>query len=202
MGNYKMNNIKYYFQNKKWDKIASYPTLEIVKNFSFKDSLRIAYMLLNNNEWEENLQEYAIKLLYEIRNFYNKEWESSWEYDALLGYACLVRYKHEERYEAYRRAFKKCTIPPPRLLIELARCCICPGTPPISYDEAIDLIMKALKSGAYADGIGVLSNIYSIKGDEKNKKLCLKKLEDPNQIDSPSIDPKFLQEYYLNNMIL
>ena len=73
------------------------------------------------------------------------------------------------RYEAYKRAFERNKNPPPRLLIELARCCVCPGYPPISYDQAIDLVMEALKNASYADGISLLCNIYSLKGDKEKR---------------------------------
>lgn len=193
------NAITFLFENHQWEKLAnSYSPIELAKSLSFKNGLRLAYQLLYNNTWEETLQEYAVKLLNEIRKNYPEDWNETWEYDALLGLAYYITRKYDERYEAYKRAFDKTNNPPPGLLIELARCCICPGTPPISYDEAIDLVKKAIKEAPYTDGIGLLSHIYSLKNDKINEKYWVKILENSNQkFESPSIEPKFLVDEYL-----
>lgn len=199
------SSINYFIENRLWDKLtSSYSPSEIVKALSFKDGLRLAYRLLYNDGWDEYLQDYAIKLLYELREFYSKEWNKSWKYDALIGLACDITYKHEERYEAYKRAFEKVDEPPPRLLIELARCCICPGPPPISYDQAIELVMKALKNVQYADGVSLLCNLYSLKDEDEKKNYwsnVLKNMNDSGKkFNSPSIEPKFLVEEYLREL--
>lgn len=127
----KNNDIITLFNNHLWGKLAnSYSPIEIAKSLSFKNGLRLAYRLLYNDAWEEQLQEYAVNLLYEIRKVHQESWKESWEYDALLGLACYITLKYDERYEAYKQAFDKTNNPPPGLLIELARCCICPGPPP------------------------------------------------------------------------
>ena len=207
MGSNKMNqtNIVLLFKNHLWENLARlYSSNDIVKILSFKESLILAYQLLYNDSWDEDLQEYAIKLLYEIRNNHSQDWDKSWEYDALIGLACDIRYKHEERYLAYKKAIEKCNDPPPRLLIEFARCCVCPGHPPITYDEAIELTMKALRDAQYSDGISLLCNLYSLKNDEINKEYWSKVLKNINdngkKINSPSMEPKFLVDEYLKNL--
>lgn len=195
------NNIVFLFKNNSWEEVAtSYPVHEVVKSLSFEDGLRLAYRLLYNDQWDETFQEYAVKLLYEIREVYPKKWNNSWEYDALLGSACNITLKHDERYQAYKKAFDNTSNPPPGLLIELARCSICPGSPPISYDDSIDLVKKALKKAPYADGIGLLSHLYSLKDDKKNEEYWVKALKNCNQeLVSPSIEPKFLVEEFLED---
>jgi hypothetical protein len=205
MGNNKMNHrndITSLFENRLIEEIAnSYSPNEVVKSLSFLDGLRLSYLLLYNDKWDENLQEFAIKLLYEIRKVYPEEWNASWEYDALLGGACNITCKYDERYEAYKRAFDKADNPPPGLLIEFARCCICPGSPPISYDQAIELILKALKQAHYADAIGLLSHIYSLKDDFQNEDYWSDILKNSNQeFVSPPIEPKFLVDEYLKDL--
>jgi tetratricopeptide (TPR) repeat protein len=194
------DDIIYLFNNKHLRQLANlYPPKEVIASLSFKDGLRLAYRLLYNKGWDEDLQEYAIKLFYEIREIYPNEWNASWEYDALLGLACYIRYKHEERYEAYQRAFDKAENPPPRLLIELARCCICPGPPPIPYDQAINLVMTALKEAPYTDGIGVLRLLNSAKGDREQEAYWAKILESADEtFNSPLIEPQFLVEEYFS----
>lgn len=208
MGDNKMkkNNIIFLIENKNFQELVrSYLPIEIVKSLSFRDGLRLAYRLLYNEKWDDDLQEFAIKLLYEIRNSYAEMWNESWEYDALLGIACDITCKYDERYderyEAYKRAFEKTKNPPPRLLIELARCCICPGSPPFSYDDAIKLVSRALEDAPYADGIGLLSHLYSLKDDKKNEDYWTKILKNSNQeFVSPPIEPKFLIEEYLKEI--
>lgn len=196
------NNLISFFENHQWKKIAlTYSSDEIVKLLSFRDCLRLSYRLLYNDEWDNKLQEYAVKLLNEIRKNFPNEWNYTWEYDALLGMACYVTHKYDERYEAYRRAFDKIKNPPPGLLIEFARSCICPGSPPISYDNAIDLVKKALEVAPYADGIGLLSHIYSLKDDEVNADFWTNILKTTDkEFVSPSIEPKFLVEDYLKTI--
>lgn len=191
--------IEILFKNHLWEKLTFlYTPREIVQTLSFRDSLVAAYFLLNNDTWDETLQEYAVKLFYEIRDYYGEDWNRSWEWDALLGMACEITRKHEERYDAYKRAFDRAKSPPPRLLIELGQCCICPGSPPITYDHAIDLISLAMKNQLYADGVSVLCNIYSIKEDENMKKYWMGILETLSpRATSPSITPSFLVQEYL-----
>lgn len=198
----KKNMLLELINDQSWKDISSlYEPSEIVKNLGFKDCLRVAYHLLYNDSWDEDLQMFAVMLLEETRRAYSKEWKDSWEYDALLGLACDITSKHEERYEAYKRAFDRVDKPPPRLLIELARCCVCPGDPPISYDRAIELVTIALKEAQYADGISLLCNIYSLKNDEIKQKYWSDVLRNLNtegkKINSPLIDPKFLVEEYV-----
>jgi len=68
----------------------TYSPHEIVKTLSFKDALRLSYRLLYNDTWDEKLQEYAVKLLYETQSVYPEEWDKSWEYEALLGLAVIL----------------------------------------------------------------------------------------------------------------
>lgn len=199
MNNKKIDDL---FENHMWEQLArSYSPHEIAKYLSFEDGLRVAYRLLYNDLWDASLQVYAAELLSEVSKVYPKDWNKSWEYNALLGLAYYIARKYDERYKAYKNAFDRATEPPPRLLIELARCCICPGHPPISYDDAIDLVMKAIKDAPYADGIGLLSHIYSIKEDKKNEEYWTNILRISNQeFVSPPIEPKFLIEEYLRDV--
>ncbi len=187
------------FQQHQWEKLVNlYSPNEIIKLLSFKDGLRFAYRLLYNRSWDENLQKQAVDLFYEIRKTYPQDWHQSWEYNALLGLACYITKNYEERYEAYKQAFNMTEHPQPGLLIELARCCICPGPPPISYEDAIHLVKKALEEAPYADAIGLLSHIYSLKNDKKNEEYWNEVLKKSDQkFISPSIEPKFLVEEYL-----
>jgi hypothetical protein len=183
------------FREKCWQEIAnSYAVNQVAKALSFKEGLQLAYKLLYDKVWEDELQEYAVQLLNGIRKAYPNEWNSSWQYDAFLGEACNVTFKFDERYLAYKRAYETCPSPPPRLLIELAGCCDCPGPPPISYDEAIRLAKQAIKDYPYVDGVGLLHLIYSLNDDEKNEEFWKKRWHELREknAQSPSITPDFL----------
>ena len=197
----KNNDTMDLFENRCWDKLTNtYTPTETANFLSFKNALHVAYQLLYNDQWDEDLQSYSVKLLYEIRKKYPKEWNDNWEYEALLGQACYITRKYDERYKAYKQAFDKTNNPPPGLLIEFARCCICSGHPPISYDDAINLVKQALKDAPYSNGIGLLSHIYSLKEDEVNEEIWKKNLANCNKdFLAPSIEPKFLVEEYLQN---
>lgn len=194
------------FNKHLWVQIANaFSPENVAKTLIFKDALRVAYRLLYNDKWDENLQDYAITLFNILRNIYPNEWNGNWQYDALLGLACRITNRYEEKYEAYKRAFDKANPKPDRLLIELARCCDCPGTPPISYEKAIDLLNEALKNHMYGDAVGLISTVYSLRGDEENKirwSKILAKIIEENGEDSPSIEPEFLVKEYKEELEL
>lgn len=198
----KDNKITILYEKKKWIEICRlYSPQEVVNTLDFKESLITAYQLLYNKDWDSDIQKYAIHLLNEIRQYYKDQWNQDWKYDALLGLAYHITYQQDQRYLAYKSAFNKISKnPPARLLIELARCCICPGSPPFSYDQGISLITEALKEALYTDGIRVLCNLYSLKEDKEKMEYWSKILENSNpDFESPLIEPEFLIDNYLSN---
>lgn len=60
--------------------------------------------------------------------------------------------------------------PPPQLLIAMARCYIAPGKPPITEEEAIDLVKQAIKTTQYIEGIELLRGLYKSIGNIKEQK--------------------------------
>lgn len=181
-------------QEKKWKElITNFNHSDIVKELCFFKAIKLSHLLLYNEKWDENIQEFAIKLLEAIMVTHPKEWNSSWQYDAFLGLAYDITLKYDERYEAFKRALEKVSPPPPQLLIAMAGCCICPGSPLVSYDQAIEYLNLALKDYLYVDGVGLMRAIYSLKNDIKNENYwtkIFKEIENHN-IESPSLDPDF-----------
>ncbi len=182
-------------QEKRWQELTSNFTPEdIVRDLPFLTSINLVYSLLYNKEWDENIQEFSVRLLEAIKNSHPKEWASSWQYDAFLGLAYDIILKYNERYEALLKALAKTKNPPPQLLIAIASCSLCPGRPPISYEEAIKYLEIALKDYLYVDGVSLMRAIYALKKDKNNEKHwseILKKIENSN-IESPSLDPEFI----------
>ncbi|MBA3237985.1 MAG: hypothetical protein H0T62_06495 [Parachlamydiaceae bacterium] len=148
---------------------ACFKPLQLVEISGFNKSLETALSMLNNEEWEESLQEYATYLLEAMRRKYPEKWNSSWRYDALLGYAYHITLKYEERYLAYKRSLDKVSPAPPELLVALARCCIAPGKPPLSEAEAILLVKEAIKTTPYVEGIELLKGLYKSIGNKKEQ---------------------------------
>ena len=186
-------------QFKRWyELVEKFTPEELVHIISFRDGLRVAYYLLFNKGWDDALQSYALETFEKLRCTYPIEWNESWQYDALLGLAYYITCEHEKRYEAYKRAFDKAEDPPPRLLIEMARCADCPGTPPIPYEEAIQLVKRALQKGAFVDGFELLSLFYWICRDKEQEAYWAALLKQHHGgASSPSIVPEFLEkEYY------
>lgn len=139
----------------------------LVSVLGFDKTLHVASDMLNNEEWDDSLHEYAISLLEEVKQQFPQKWDSSWKYDALLGVGYHIILKYDERFAAYKRAMNKVQPAPPELLVALARCCFAPGKPPITEEEAISFIKEAIKTTPYIEGIELLRGIYKSLGNAK-----------------------------------
>lgn len=157
-----MNNSKY-FELKNIS--SNHTPSELIESLDFKKAIHIACEMLNNQEWDESLHEFATSILEILRIKYPEKWNLSWKYDALLGYAYNILLKYDERYEAYKRAIDKIKSPPPELLVALAKCCIAPGKPLITVDQAIDLVKDAVSKVHYIEAIELLKGLYKSKGN-------------------------------------
>jgi hypothetical protein len=146
-----------------------YKPLAFIKIFGFSKSVSTACSMLNNEEGDENLQQYATNLLEELKRTYIKKWNADWKYDALLGYAYDITLQYDRRYAAYKRAFDKANPPSPQLLIALAGCCWAPGKPHITEEEAISLTRQAIKDIFYIEGVELLRGLYKSTGNIKEQ---------------------------------
>lgn len=153
----------------------------LVNNRGFDESLNVARQILENEEWDQELQEYAVDLLEEIRKQFSEKWNSNWRYDAFLGYAYNIIFKYDERYAAYKRAFNRISPPPPQLLTALAECCWAPGSPPITEQEAILLVKEAMKEVPYIEAAQLIRGLYKSIGDTNQQvywERILEKIKD------------------------
>jgi hypothetical protein len=197
MGNIKImskEDLRALIHKQRWKDIIKLNIDEVAPLLDFKEGLQLAYELLYNKSWDDELQEYAVQLLYVIRKTFPQEWNASWQHDAFLGEACEVTYKYDERYLAYKKAFDAVTNPLPGLLIALANCCVCPGPTPISFDDALELVKRAVKDYLYIDAVGLMHILYSRKNDTENTqywKELMTQLKDTNK-RAPRIIPEFL----------
>lgn len=149
---------------------AAHLPSDVLNRVPFNDAIKIACEMLYNEEWEDCLQVYATLLLEEMRKKYPEKWNSSWRYDALLGFAYDIILDYDERYAAYKRAFKKVSPQPPELLVAMAGCCWAPGKPPVTHEEAIVLVKQAIKTVPYIEAIEKLRGLYKSIGNSKEQK--------------------------------
>lgn len=185
-----MNSLTYIDLKQKSD---NYTPSDLVRELGFEETLRIARQMLINEEWDESLQEYATKLLEEIRKKYPEKWNSNWKYEAFLGYAYDIVLKYDERYASYKRAADQEHPQPPQLLVALAGCCWAPGKPPITEEEAISFVKQAIASVQYIKAVELLRGLYQSTGNVKEQQYWEKVLEDIKDTGPhlPSLDHIF-----------
>lgn len=155
-----------------------YTTDQIVEELSFEEGMRLAYQMLINKEGDDDLMNFAVDLLQLIRKKYPKNWESDWKNDLFLGDACHITMRYNERYEAYKRASLKFNSVPSNLLVSLARCYSAPGKPPISIDEAEDLIRAALEKEKSIEAVTLIRGICKSMEREEEFSYWNKVLEE------------------------
>ena len=123
-----------------------------------------------------------------MRFQYPALWNSTWKNDALLGSAYNIILEYDKRCQSYKRAFEKANPPSPQLLIALARCSIAPGKPPISEQEAIELVKQAIKTDQYIEGIELLVGLYKSIENAEEKKYWEEKLKfSSRKVQLPSL---------------
>ncbi len=178
-----MKTILELFKTHKMKEISEkYQPNEIVYNLSFKDGMLLGYQLLLNEEMDDNLRDYAVKLLEEYRQAFPKEWDMDWRNDVFLGDAYYLIMKYEERYEAYMRAAKRVSPNPPALLVSLAGCYLFPGSP-ITLEEAEKFVLLALEKEKSIEAATLIRGIYKTKGNSEKFSYwdtILHKLENEN----------------------
>jgi len=192
-----------FLQKRNREIIEQFQPHQVAEFLGFDNSLKLAYRLLYNAKWDEDLQDYAILLICEVKTFYPDEWEKDWRFDAFLGSAYDVVSRddshYDKRYEAYRRAYQKANPPPPELMTALAGCIDAPGKLPILYEEAEMLAKKAFAIEPYSDAAGILCAVFFAKGMEAESQhwakirdeLFFEKGKTP-----PPLEPTFVREGY------
>ena len=116
-----------------------YSPTHLVNLLGFREGLRAADAILNNDDGDWDLRYYAVTMLEELRAAHPAKWDSSWVYDGYLSYAYSMSHDEEERFLACARALTRMEQPPPQLLIEFAHSYSSPGdTIPFSSGDYIN----------------------------------------------------------------
>lgn len=161
--------------------INSYDVSTIAKALPFKDSVVLAYCMLYDKKWEADIQNFATDLLYAIRKNHVKEWNSCWKLDVLLGMACEITMRYEEKYLAYKNASQKTFPTPSSLKVLLAECYNSPGDPPISQQEAKKLLAEALNIEKTIEGVSSMLWICEIQENQAEIEYWNKVLKEVEQ---------------------
>ena len=56
---------------------TTYNPVDVVNRLEFDAVLHLTYDMLNNDKWDESLQEYATSILEQLRRKYPEKWNSS-----------------------------------------------------------------------------------------------------------------------------
>jgi hypothetical protein len=142
---------------------------EWAAKLGFEEAFVLARKMLFNIVGDDSLREYAVEVLEAIRQKYPDQWNSSWKYDAFLGYAYNITLDYDKRYFYYKSAFDKVHPCPPELLVALSGCYATPGKPPITEEEAIALVKQAIQSTLYIEAVARLRTLYDSIGDVKEQ---------------------------------
>ncbi|MGA8165616.1 MAG: hypothetical protein WB791_11470 [Waddliaceae bacterium] len=164
-------------KNKLKEISQKYQPDEVLEFLSFKDGMILSCKLLLNEEMDDNLREYAVKLIEKYRQSYPKEWNENWRNDVFLGDAYHLIMKYDERYKAYKRALERTFPSPPALLVSLAGCYLLADSP-IDSDEAEKLLLDALEKEKSIEAVTLIRGIYKTKGNENKFAYWDKILQD------------------------
>jgi len=79
-----MDNLKILIQKKDWKMLKEkYPPQILAENLSFAEAMLLSRELLENEDWDDDLQTFAINLIRSIKRLRNQEWNANWKYDAI-----------------------------------------------------------------------------------------------------------------------
>lgn len=147
-----------------------FSTKRLVEKLKFANALLLSKRILENEEWNDNLQTFAISLIETIKETFPVEWESDWRHEAYLGYAYDLRgWEYEKQFDAYKNALEKSDKPDPEVLMRLSINWSCPGIYKLKIDEnqAIQYLEEALKVTPYVEGVSCLIDLYSSLGEKE-----------------------------------
>lgn len=181
MGNDAMNKIKDLASKKDWcSLISNYPVKNICTSLNFTEAMHVVKHLFYDDIRDDEKQQYALKLAFEIKKHFKKEWDNDWKNDVFLGGLCVNLWRYDDRYICYKNAYDRLKDPPAELLFLLSVCNRAPGTPPITEEEAEQYLKKSLEKKITAESAFAMKNIYKHQGDkfqEEYWEQMYKKLE-------------------------
>ena len=179
-------------REKNWSTLVfNFSSRKVTQELQFRGAMKLAHELLFNPTGDDDIRNYGIRLLENIRKKYPQEWGESWEYDAFLGEAYRWNCFYDESFLALKRALERTGSPPPSLLVWVADCASCPGPSPIPFTEAIQYLHRAIKEYLYSDATNILSSLHD-RLDETQYAAFWKNIS--YTVRSGKIEPPFMSE--------
>ncbi|NGX58060.1 MAG: hypothetical protein K940chlam3_00961 [Chlamydiae bacterium] len=174
-----MNRIDDLISQKKLEEIVQeYSLEELVKLLSFRKGLFLSKLLLENQKWNSNLQEFAISLIEKIKQSHPKEWDEDWRHEAYFGYAYgALGWDIEKEFDAFYMAAQKSITPTPEILMHMAILWSYPGIDRKKMDRerAIDILERVARDIPYMEAVGCLVRLYE-ETKQKDKAGYWKKI--------------------------
>jgi hypothetical protein len=166
MGDNKMNGIKIKVLNNEWAALVENCAIkDVCAALTFKEVMHVVQHLFYDDIQDDEKQQYALNLAFEVKDHFNKEWDSDWKNDVFLGGLCVMLWRYDERYFYYKRAYDKLEDPPMELLLLLADCNTAPGVPPITDAESEYYLKKAIEKKVTSESALTMRSFYKCKGD-------------------------------------
>ena len=185
----KNSEINYAITQKNWDLLmAKYsPDTVIVEIKDFHQAILILNEICKKL-MDFDCQVFAVDFLYQIKEKFKDDWEKDWKNEVFLGKLCTFAGRYDEEYAAYKRAYDRLDDPPDSLLLLLSRCCIAPGTPPISKEEAEEYLMRAIKKNITYEAAIMMGAFYWRKNDKAQENYW-DKLSEKLEREGKFVDP-------------
>ena len=185
-------------RSKSWNQLLITVTPEqVVDTMTFVGALKLAYQLLIPKTQEKERRKYGFAIVDLLFRIWETEMATSWKHYALLGHLYTVYPEYvDDHYLAYKRAMDLVDNPPPRLLIEMARCCQIPGYRRLPTIEAIEFAKQGIQDYSYVDGVKLLCEIYAERDEAQQLtywRNVYNSIKDTNQ-ESPPILPSYIFE--------
>lgn len=96
-----MNTILKLIEKKEWNRIyQEYSSKEVIESLTFKEGMLISYLMLFNEQMDDELSKFAVNLIEEIQKIYPNEWKKDWRNEVFLGDAYYFILKYEDRFNA------------------------------------------------------------------------------------------------------
>lgn len=189
---------------KNWESIIlNYSIKDVCRSLNFGEAMQVVKHLFYDDIQDDEKQQYALKLAFEIKDIFKKEWENDWKNDVFLGGLCVMLWLYDERYFCYKKAFDKLEDPPSELLLLLSDCNSAPGIPPITDEESEFYLRKAAEKKLTCEVALAMKTFSRFKKDHMQEDYwdrMYNKLKKEN-IHSQQIIPDvfFIQNNKINN---
>lgn len=179
-----MNKIYEFASQKDWSSlITNYSVKDVCTSFNFNEAMQLAEHLFYDDIQDDANQQFALKLVLEIKNNFKSQWKNDWKNEIFLGDLCDMLWLYDERYLCYKRAYDSLSNPPAELLLLLSGCNSAPGTPPITDDESEFYLREAMKKKVTCEGALMMRYLCERIGNKSQEKYwdqTYKKLKKEN----------------------